>query len=53
MQWWIVDIFIWIGLWTSLRIFAFKLYRRPTDPVKCLVEEGGSKSGSIDQGVSQ
>ena len=26
-------------------IFAFKLYIRPLDPVKCLVEEVGSKSG--------
>ena len=25
---------------------AFELYRRPPDPVKCIVEEGGSKSGS-------
>ena len=31
--------------------FAFGLYRRPPDPVKFLVEEGGSKSGSGDQGL--
>ena len=31
---------------------SFKFYRMPTDPVKCLVEEGGSKSGSGDQDIS-
>ena len=32
--------------------FAFQLYRMSPDPVKCLVEEVGSNSGSIDQGIS-
>ena len=32
--------------------FAFKLYRKIPDPVKCLVEEGVLKSGSGDQGIS-
>ena len=31
---------------------AFKFYRMPLYPVNCLVEEGGSKSGSVDQGIS-
>ena len=29
-----------------------KLYRSPPDTVNCLVEEGGTKSGSGDQGIS-
>ena len=32
--------------------FVFKFFRMPPEPVKCLVEEGGSKSGSGDQGIS-
>ena len=32
--------------------FAFELYRRPPDPLKCLVEEVGSKSGSDDNCIS-
>ena len=28
-------------------IFAFELYRRPPDPVRCLVEEEESKSGGM------
>ena len=31
--------------------FAFKFYRMPPDPVKCLVEEVLSKSGSGNQGI--
>ena len=31
--------------------FAFGFNRICTDPVKCLVEEGGSKSVSSDQGI--
>ena len=33
-------------------VFVIELYRRPPDPVKCLLEEGGSKSGSGDQSIS-
>ena len=32
--------------------FTFKFYRIPPEPVKCLVEEGVSKSGSGDKGIS-
>ena len=32
---------------------AFGLYRRPPNLVKYFVEEGGSKSGSGDQSISQ
>ena len=31
---------------------AFKFYKISPDPAKCLDEEGGSKSGSGDQGIS-
>ena len=31
---------------------AFELYRRPPEPVNCLVEEEGSKSGSDDKRIS-
>ena len=31
---------------------AFKFYIRPIEPVTCLVEEGGSKSGGGDQIIS-
>ena len=30
----------------------FKFYRMPPYPVKCLIKEGVSKSGSGDQGIS-
>ena len=32
---------------------AFKFYRRPTYPGKCLVEEGVPNSRSGDKGISQ
>ena len=32
--------------------FAFTLYRSPPDLENFIVEEGGSKSGSGDQGIS-
>ena len=31
---------------------AFKFYIRPPDPLKCIIEEGGSNSGRSDQGIS-
>ena len=34
-------------------IFSFELFRSPPDPEKCLVEEGVSKLGSCNQGISQ
>ena len=34
-------------------LFAFKFYRRPPDLVNFIVEEGGSKSESADQFISQ
>ena len=33
-------------------IFSFELYRSPLDPVKCIVEEEGPKSGSDDKRIS-
>ena len=30
---------------------ASELYRRPPDPLKCLFEEVGSKSGSYDKRI--
>ena len=34
------------------KFVAFELYRRPPDPVKCLVEEGESNSGRDDKLIS-
>ena len=31
----------------------FELYRSTLDPAECLVEEGASKLGSCDQGMSK
>ena len=62
MKWWIADIFVWIGIWTLLRFYRLpidtfnwvvdlKFFRRPPDPIRCLVEDGGSNSGSVNQGI--
>ena len=58
----IIAIFVWIGILTKLRVYRlpiepdklfvnFKFYRRPSEPIKCIVEEVVSNSGSGDQGI--
>ena len=42
VMWWIVAIFVWIGLWNQLRI-----YMVPTDLIK-LFDGFGSNWGSIE-----
>ena len=52
VQWRIVDLFELWSLDLIEEFIAFELYRRPPDPLKCIVEEVGPNSGSDDKHIS-